>query len=255
MADTRPRKLSLWWIAAGVCLFFFVASQAMSWFSMLQRDFGIPIQGKPHLTSHDGWRSETQVLLRDTTTFWRDILAKDGLAYSPPKLVAPLEGPRDACGGPIRTESTAYCPELGQIEFNRIRFNSISRQSKAGMNHLAVAYVFAHLVGHHVQTQLGAGLAPEDLDPPASRRRLELQAECLAGFWLRHGTAEYGEIAPRQLDAMMSRLHMGPDPADVPVPGVLVDFGETPKEARLEWLKRGFRADDLSVCHPFKPAN
>ena len=210
-------------------------SQVGGWSYRLLRDFAIPVAGGPALTSRTDWTDEANRLHADLTAFWQAALP----AYVAPELIAPLEGSRPACGTGPPTDIALYCPKEARIELNRIGFNGISRRAPVGLNHLAVAYVMAHLTGLHVQTQ-GAGTAGEAPD--------DAVAACLAGYWLRHGTAAYGTISSRDLSRAVRSATLGGSAHDAPSGASVPALREPPTGERRAWIVRGFRADAFGAC-------
>lgn len=244
----QKRKISPVILFAGVVLVLFVVlPRAMGWMSVQLRDFAIPVAGGPHLTSADDWRSEVRTLSRDLSTFWRAALAEAAVSFAPPEIAAGFEGRRPVCGGLVETASVVYCFEPARIELNRIRFNGISRAAAPGANHLAVAYAFARLYSRPVQSALGVALSETGAE--AGRIALDLQAECLAGFWLGRAPETYGRVSELQLDRVIRSTHVGPWDREAPRPGMLFeDFWRAPVDDRVEWVMRGFRAETIAVC-------
>ena len=252
MVKSGKKTTSYVAFAVFVVLFFSAFSWASSWIYLQLRDFNIPVQGEARLTSADGWRTETRILLRDANAFWRDVLAREGVAYTAPELVTVFEGPRNACGGAVQTETPVYCPDLARLEFNRIWFNTITRFAPDGLNHFGISYAFAHLYGHHVQHLLGVRLEPGTADPVERRRKMELQAECFAGFWLRHVAETYGRVSEIDLSRVLPKVRTGA--ADEVGPQALAeDFSLLPVDVRLRWVRRGIKARGLADCDPFAP--
>ena len=224
----------------------------MGWVALQLRDFEIPVEGGPHLTTADDWRTELDVLSRDIAAFWRDTLERASLSYDPPTIVSGFEGPRPVCGGLAVTEATVFCLRSSTIHLNRIRLNGISRASNAGKNHLAIAYTVARLMGRQTQTALGVDLAPKETADAERRLRLELQAECFAGLWLRHATQKYGPVSDQDLRSAVRAATVSAPAPGVPNPEILEeDFLRTPIEQRIEWARRGFHfAEHFLECAP-----
>lgn len=251
--NSRNSTKTMLLTAACVLAIFVACSQALKWFTLNQRDFSIPLRGDRHLTSNDAWQSQLEVLLRDMTAYWTEVLSAQGLTYRAPELVAGFEGPRPVCESTLESRAPFYCPSVARVDVNRILFNGISRQAPLGMNHLAVSYAFAHLVGHHVQAVLGTPVQAIAAGGSESRRDLELQADCIAGMWLQNATSRFGPATSRDLGRVVARVHMGSVDEGRPVPdGLVEDLDLASVEDRIASVRRGFQATSLSACHPFR---
>ncbi len=249
MADSRKKGWSVFSFILFIFLFFFTFHYGLSWVQVSLRKFAIPVDGGPYLLSNDDWKSEVQTLLQDTTAFWNEVLKREGVSYTPPELIANFEGKRPVCKSSYETDDVVYCKKLSRLELNRINFNGISRFAKPGLNHLAVSYIFAHLIGHHVQAQLGIALDAKTSDPVERRIQIELQADCFAGMWIRHALKTYGTTSEYYLGQAVSRAKLIPQDTVVHIPGVYIENTDFAKvEDRIQWAQRGFRAKDFSEC-------
>ncbi|MEM9724963.1 MAG: neutral zinc metallopeptidase [Pseudomonadota bacterium] len=236
---------SLWLLlaVAAAVSFFFVVAQITGWATLQLRRFSIPVDGGPHLTTADEWRSELDTLSADISSFWSDQLAAEGQVFQPPVFIAPWEGPRRACGGAVATRATAYCIATNTLELRRISFNGTSRAG-AGRGHMAVAYTVARLTARAVQKSLGV-----DLTGQIARGVIEDQAECLAGVWLRSAPARYGTVRKSDLSAILRAARVSAPEPWIAQPEVLVeDFAPGRSGPRLVALTRGFDAADFSEC-------
>jgi uncharacterized protein len=122
---------------------------------------------------------------------WRQQFDKADLAFEPPKRIfwdAPGRGP---CGSfPNPGAAAFYCPENNTM-YAGLR-HIVETSGGEPVSHYAVyARVIAHEYGHHVQERAGIlayGHQRMDTASVADRteasRRVELQAQCLAGAFL-----------------------------------------------------------------------
>lgn len=172
--------------------------------------------------------------------FWVGALAGAGVSYSSPSVKVADRGSKlkSDCGQELADPADArkafpafYCRSdrtvyISSGWMNRVIYSSFHRGG--------VAAVLAHEFGHHVQRSIGIA------DPSVERQ--ELQADCLAGIWVRHaqrnGTLDKADVADarkalRSLGdtAHKSKVHHG-----------------TPKE-RSGWFNRGYRSGDAYVCN------
>jgi predicted metalloprotease len=172
--------------------------------------------------------------------WWTSALHRAGLGYTGPHLVlaAPGRKAMSDCGRKVANPSddknaypAFYCRGDRTVYLSEgWLFRSIFSNFHRG----GVAAIVAHEYGHHIQHAIGIA------DPKVSRQ--ELQADCLAGVWMRSAVAS-GELndsdvkdGRRALRAlgdtkMSSKLHHG-----------------TPAE-RTSWFDRGYASGDAYDCN------
>ena len=168
------------------------------------------------------------------------------MAFNPPALVSPFEGPVPACDSDVASEDWLYCVDTGVVEIRRIVFNAISRQSINGEHDQEIAYAVAHIYAHHLQALLEVPLLTGDA---RERLEIELQADCLAGLWLAQGTGSYGRVNQSALRDDIGRSPIAPEFNQPGVPRALVEnllLGEP--GARFDALRAGLEAETLSDC-------
>lgn len=129
----------------------------------------------------------------------------------------------------------------------------------------AMAYVVAHEVGHHVQTQLGITQQMNELRQKLSQTeynqysvRFELQADYFAGVWAHHvqgkGILEEGDIE----EALTAAAAIGDDRIQMESRGYVVpdSFTHGTSEQRKRWFYKGLEygtikdGDTFSVRTP-----
>ncbi|MCC9814355.1 neutral zinc metallopeptidase, partial [Streptococcus agalactiae] len=118
----------------------------------------------------------------------------------------------------------------------------------------AMAYVIAHEVGHHIQTELGImdkyntmrhGLTKKEAN--ALNVRLELQADYYAGVWAHYirgkNLLEQGDFE----EAMNAAHAVGDDTLQKETYGKLVpdNFTHGTAEQRQRWFNKGFQYGDI----------
>ena len=234
-------------IVLGIVAFFVVVPQIFGLFDRLNPpDFVIPVpEGLPR-DELRYWDAHTDRLMADLTAFWLERFSESGLDFAAPILVAPFEGEVPACGSDIASEDWLYCVDTGTLEIRRIVFNAMSRQSVNGEHEQEIAYSFAHLYAHHVQAALGVPLLTGDAQ---ERLEIELQADCLAGFWLGRGAGAYGEVNRSALRDDIGRGPVAPRFNRPGVPRALVEnllLGEP--AARFAAVDRGLGAETFGEC-------
>jgi len=106
--------------------------------------------------------------------------------YRRAKVVLYTKSTSTRCGRGIATSGPFYCPGDERIYLDLAFLRAFGSD-------FARAYVIAHELGHHVQKILGRipGMRPV--------AEAELEADCLAGMWMRHeqtaGTLDAGDVS------------------------------------------------------------
>jgi predicted metalloprotease len=172
--------------------------------------------------------------------WWTTALHRAGLSYTGPHITIAGQGKHamSECGRAVaapRDSRNAY-PAFYCRGDRTVYLSSgwLYDVIYANFHRGGVAAIIAHEYGHHVQHSIGIA------DPKVSRQ--ELQADCLAGVWMRSavasGSYNAGDVkdARRALRAlgdtkMSSKLHHG-----------------TPTE-RMAWFDRGYATGDAYTCN------
>ncbi len=138
-------------------------------------------------------------VLDDVQTTWHAEIP----GYQDTRLVLFSGAVASACGTATAAVGPFYCPRDRQVYID-LEFYTALRRRFGAPGDFAQAYVIAHEVGHHVQSQyglLGGG------DSVAS----ELQADCIAGAWARaangRGIVEVGDMG----EALNAAAQIGDD--------------------------------------------
>jgi uncharacterized protein len=199
------------------------------------------------------------VILGDTEDTWHALFREAGGQYREPELVLFSNSVRSECGMSGSATGPFYCP-LDQRVFLDLAFiHQLERLGATG--ELAIAYVIAHEVGHHVQHQQGILQQTRARQQRLSRAdanalqvRVELQADCYAGIWAHHAERQHGFLRPEDLqDAMDAAAAVGSDhlarQAGRPVQPETFTHGTSAQ--RVEWFQRGLQSGDPAECDPF----
>lgn len=130
-------------------------------------------------------------------TLFRENLSQD---YRMPTLVAFTDEVQSACGGATAQVGPFYCPADEKVYIDMNFFHELAQRFKAPGD-LAMAYVTAHEVGHHVQNLLGLSETLNEMRRKLSETefnrysvQMELNADYLAGVWA-HQAQRLGIIA------------------------------------------------------------
>lgn len=196
------------------------------------------------------------VVLADTEDTWSQIFKKNGQTYQPPNLVIFTDMTPTACGTGQAASGPFYCPSDQKIYLDLSFLKQLQRMGASG--DLAVAYVIAHEVGHHVQTLTGVSHKVRDLQSRSTQIganaiqvKMELQADCLAGVWIQYTEKrtqflEDGDLA----EAMRAAEAVGDDNVmrQAGIPPRREAFTHGSARDRMDWLNRGLQAKNLDDC-------
>jgi predicted metalloprotease len=219
---------------------------------------GRPSQGSE--AGHDRTRQFVAVVLADTEDVWRQVFESSGKTYIEPKLVLYTSQIASACGLASAASGPFYCPndqkvylDLSFFEEMRARFNAPGE--------FADAYVVAHEIGHHVQNSLGILKTAKSEEASSDRRganaisvRVELQADCLAGFWANRADRTKHVIEQGDVEAAMNAASaVGDDRLQRQSRGTVVpdSFTHGSSAQRVRWFKRGLESGDTRQCDTF----
>jgi predicted metalloprotease len=196
-------------------------------------------------------------VLDDTQATWRQQLQ----GYTDARLVLFRGAVDSGCGYAPAAAGPFYCPrdqrvyvDLGFFEELRSRF--------AAPGDFAQAYVLAHEIGHHVQSQLGieAELRRQQQARPSQANelsvRMELQADCLAGVWA-HSTARRDLLEAGDLEeGLAAASAVGDDRIQEMATGEVRPeaFTHGTARQRATWFRRGYESGNPADCDTFASA-
>lgn len=193
------------------------------------------------------------VVLADTEDVWTDVFQDYGYVYKDPTLVLFSGSVQSACGVAGSSTGPFYCPGDANLYIDLSFYDELSQQFNAPGD-FAMAYVVAHEVGHHVQTQLGLTKQLDSLRNQLSETefnqyqvRFELQADYLAGVWAHYaqglGYLEEGDYE----EAINAAGAVGDDRLQQQAQGYVVpeSFTHGTSDQRMYWFDRGFKSGNL----------
>jgi uncharacterized protein len=218
---------------------------------------------RPPAAGDDKLARFVSVVLADTEDTWKAAFREQGRAYREPKLVLFSGAVDSACGFAQAAMGPFYCPADEKAYLDLAFFRDMERKLDAPGD-FAQAYVIAHEIGHHVQNLLGisgrvhsARQRMSEEEANALSVRLELQADCLAGFWAHHAQEARDILEPGDVEeAMQAATAVGDDRMQQRSRGYVVpeSFTHGSSAQRVRWFKRGFESGSLRACDTFAGA-
>lgn len=198
----------------------------------------------------------SSVVLKYTEDVWSPIFERElGKTYRPPTLKLYREGTDSGCGYGSEAAGPFYCPNDRKIYLDLTFFAKLQQQFKAEGD-FTMAYVIAHEVAHHVQNELGWSAQIQQLQRQASEIeanrlsvRLELQADYLAGVWVRNAERQMEILERGDLEeALNAAKRIGDDTLQREATGTIRPDGFThgSSEQRVRWLRKGIESGELS---------
>lgn len=194
---------------------------------------------------------------------WTDLFSPElRRSYAAPTLVTFTDQVQSRCGGATSEVGPFYCPADQTVYIDLDFFNLLASRFKAPGD-LAMAYVTAHEVGHHVQNLLGIsdklhqqqGRVSQEAYNRASVQ-LELQADYLAGVWAYHAQRlgiiliEPGDLE----DALTAANAIGDDTLQKEAQGYAVpdSFTHGTSAQRMQAFRSGFESGSLDGASRYR---
>ncbi|AEE13145.1 KPN_02809 family neutral zinc metallopeptidase [Porphyromonas asaccharolytica] len=194
---------------------------------------------------------------------WTDLFTSElRRSYTAPTLVTFTDQVQSRCGGATSEVGPFYCPADQTVYIDLDFFNLLASRFKAPGD-LAMAYVTAHEVGHHVQNLLGIsdklhqqqGRVSQEAYNRASVQ-LELQADYLAGVWAYHAQRlgiiliEPGDLE----DALTAANAIGDDTLQKEAQGYAVpdSFTHGTSAQRMQAFRSGFESGSLDGASRYR---
>lgn len=194
---------------------------------------------------------------------WTDLFTSElRRSYTAPTLVTFTDQVQSRCGGATSEVGPFYCPADQTVYIDLDFFNLLASRFKAPGD-LAMAYVTAHEVGHHVQNLLGIsdklhqqqGRVSQEAYNRASVQ-LELQADYLASVWAYHAQRlgiiliEPGDLE----DALTAANAIGDDTLQKEAQGYAVpdSFTHGTSAQRMQAFRSGFESGSLDGASRYR---
>ncbi len=216
---------------------------------------------QPRSAAEEKLASFTKVVLGLTEQVWDSIYRADGEQYKHPSLVLFTEQTQSGCGFASAASGPFYCPADEQVYIDLSFFTDLSEKFNAP-GELAMAYVIAHEVGHHIQHLRGTSTKVQNLRSSLSEKeynklsvKLELQADFLAGVWAHHANKLKQIIEPGDIEAALAAANaIGDDRLQQQSGGNIVPdaFTHGTSKQRMYWFKKGFETGDIKQGNTFE---
>jgi len=210
--------------------------------------------------ANDDMRNFVSVVLAETEDVWNEQFNNAGRTYQEPKLVLFSGAVDSACGFAQSATGPFYCPADQKVYLDLAFFNELHSRFGASGD-FAQAYVIAHEIGHHVQTQLGIIQQVTQLQARSSSAdknklsvMLELQADCLAGLWAHQANKKRNILEEGDLEEGINAASaVGDDRIQKKTQGYVVPdaFTHGSSAQRVSWFQRGFEQGNFQACDIF----
>lgn len=204
-----------------------------------------------------------EAILAGTEDVWTDVFSKNGMKYTPPRMVVFTRATTSGCGNASSSTGPFYCPADQTVYIDLSFFDQMKDQLGAGGD-FAYAYVIAHEVGHHVQYLLGTLDKVHNQQRRVSETesnqlsvRLELQADFYAGVWAFYDNKKFSSLEDGDIEeGLNAATQIGDDRLQMESQGYTVPdaFNHGTSAQRTRWLKKGMQTGDISKGDTFSIA-
>ena len=187
---------------------------------------------------------------QDSQDMWTKVFQDAGKTYTRAPVVTFTSGTTSGCGPASAQTGPFYCPADHKVYLDLSFFQELSRRFGAPGD-FAAAYVIAHEIGHHVQSELGIEeqVREKQRQDPGNANlysvQLELQADCFAGVWAR-STYNRGILDPGDIDEGLKAVAaVGDDRLGA---RSREQWTHGSSELRVKWFRTGFDSGKASAC-------
>ncbi len=197
----------------------------------------------------------------DNEDIWSKIFQDNNIEFEPAGMVMFRGQVQTACGGATAASGPFYCPGDKKIYMDMDFFEDLRTKFGAKGGDFAVAYVFAHEYGHHIQNILGTSTKMREAQQGKSETvanklsvALELQADFYAGVWTHHNEQKHQMLEPGDIEEALSAANaVGDDAIQKKMQGQVIpdSFTHGSSEDRMKWFTKGFKTGDTNQGNTF----
>ena len=187
---------------------------------------------------------------KDAQDMWTQVFQQADKPYTRAPVVTFTTATMSGCGPASAQTGPFYCPADHKVYLDLSFFRELSRRFGAPGD-FAAAYVIAHEIGHHVQSELGIErqVRQKQQDDPGNANlysvQLELQADCFAGVWAR-STYNRGILDPGDIDeGLRAAAAVGDDRLGARSPE---QWTHGSSDLRVKWFRTGFDSGSAGDC-------
>jgi len=196
--------------------------------------------------------------------YWASTLPDMGVTYNAPEFVLFEEAVDTGCGSATSASGPFYCPPDQTVYIDTDFYAELESRFGANGGALSQMYVLAHEWGHHVQNISGImeGLDLRTTGPSSDGVRLEVQADCFAGAWVKGASTVDDATGDPYLkpatdaeikDALSAAAAVGDDRIQEATQGQVQPETWThgSSEQRQKWFLAGYKGGP-NACNTFE---
>lgn len=209
-------------------------------------------------TANDANARFVSRVLASTEDVWTAEFRRVGRQYEAPRLVLFSGATRSGCGPAQAAMGPFYCPLDKRVYIDMAFFRDMERRLGAPGD-FARAYVIAHEVGHHVQNLLGILPRAQQMQSRATEReanaisvRVELMADCFAGFWARRADEMRRILESGDIDEGVNAAAAVGDDRLQGSGAHQEHFTHGTSAQRTRWFRTGLQAHNVEGCDTFQ---
>ncbi|MHC5201416.1 KPN_02809 family neutral zinc metallopeptidase [Myroides sp. LJL119] len=199
------------------------------------------------------------VMFADTEDVWHQIFKDNGIVYQEPNMEIFENQVQTKCGLALKDIGPFYCPSDQTVYMDLSFFEELHTTYGAKKGNMAIAYVIAHEVGHHVQNLLGTNQKVAQIQENSSKKianelsvAQELQADFYAGVWSAY-VQKY--LEPQDIDIALSAAKaVGDDTIQKRYTNQInpETFTHGTSEQRKQWFLKGYQTKDIKQGNTFE---
>ena len=180
--------------------------------------------------------------------------------YKPTSMTTFSGGVQTACGTANSQVGPFYCPGDSKIYIDKEFVGKLLEQLGTQSSYPAEAYIVAHEYGHHIQNLTGALSASRDgkTGPTSGATRVELQADCYAGVWLKWAAKNPDDVIDNITEDDLNKIVdaarvVGDDHIQKRSGGGVQPDAWTHGSSKMRkyWTAKGFNSGDPNQCDTF----